>query len=170
MVVWSKGRVSLGTVKETIHTYIRTYIPLHLRVGVSPLMSDESSPPLNCCTQASKGSSEQCFFSMPEFERWKAMTEGTHTWRVKYYKGLGTSTSAEAKQYFSDMDRHCIQFKYIGREDDDAIELVRPHAYTHTYVRTYTHTHCTCNFCIHNDITHAVLCVPVAFTCCTCVL
>ena len=69
------------------------------------------------------------------------MTEGTHTWRVKYYKGLGTSTSAEAKQYFSDMDRHCIQFKYIGREDDDAIELVRPHAYTHTYVRTYVHTH-----------------------------
>ena len=43
---------------------------------------------------------------------------------MKYYKGLGTSTSKEAKEYFSDMDRHCIKFKYGGVEDDRAIELV----------------------------------------------
>jgi len=43
---------------------------------------------------------------------------------VKYYKGLGTSTSKEAKEYFSDMDRHRIPFKYMGPEDDDAILLV----------------------------------------------
>ena len=52
-------------------------------------------------------------------------TEGEHTWRVKYYKGLGTSTAKEAKEYFSDMDLHRIPFKYAGPEDDDAILLVR---------------------------------------------
>lgn len=38
--------------------------------------------------------------------------------------GLGTSTSQEAKGYFSDMQRHRIPFKYAGPEDDEAITLV----------------------------------------------
>ena len=43
---------------------------------------------------------------------------------MKYYKGLGTSTAKEAKEYFSDMDLHRIPFQYQGPEDDQAIELV----------------------------------------------
>lgn len=38
--------------------------------------------------------------------------------------GLGTSTSKEAKEYFADMERHRIMFKYNGTEDDAAITLV----------------------------------------------
>jgi len=38
--------------------------------------------------------------------------------------GLGTSTAKEAKEYFSDMARHRIPFKYSNTEDDTAIELV----------------------------------------------
>ena len=57
-------------------------------------------------------------------EQWKAATPNHHTWKVKYYKGLGTSTSKEAKEYFSDMARHRIPFKYSGSDDDRAIELV----------------------------------------------
>lgn len=34
-------------------------------------------------------------------------------WRIKYYKGLGTSTSQEAKEYFTDLERHRIRFKVI---------------------------------------------------------
>ena len=45
--------------------------------------------------------------------------------QVKYYKGLGTSTSKEAKEYFSDMDRHRVPFQYAGAGDDEAILLVR---------------------------------------------
>ena len=71
-----------------------------------------------------KGQEEIPFFSLPEFEQWKAVTDNHHTWKVKYYKGLGTSTAKEAKEYFSDMDRHCIQFVYGGPEDDHAITLV----------------------------------------------
>lgn len=40
------------------------------------------------------------------------------------HPGLGTSTSQEAKEYFSDMQRHRIPFKYSGPEDDEAITLV----------------------------------------------
>uniref|UniRef100_A0A7N6AYP4 DNA topoisomerase 2 n=1 Tax=Anabas testudineus TaxID=64144 RepID=A0A7N6AYP4_ANATE len=38
-------------------------------------------------------------------------------------KCLGTSTSQEAKEYFCDMQRHRIPFKYSGPEDDEAITL-----------------------------------------------
>ena len=38
--------------------------------------------------------------------------------------GLGTSTSKEAKEYFADMEKHRIMFKYSGAEDDAAITLV----------------------------------------------
>jgi hypothetical protein len=37
--------------------------------------------------------------------------------------GLGTSTAKEAKEYFSDMARHRIKFRYNGVSDDNSIEL-----------------------------------------------
>jgi DNA topoisomerase-2 len=37
---------------------------------------------------------------------------------------LGTSTAKEAKEYFADMERHRILFRYAGPEDDAAITLV----------------------------------------------
>lgn len=56
------------------------------------------------------------FYSVPDFEAWRLRlgdtgkwTAGKWTagkWTVKYYKGLGTSTSEEAKEYFSDLGRH----------------------------------------------------------------
>lgn len=35
---------------------------------------------------------------------------GTHSGQVKYYKGLGTSTSAEAKEYFKQIERLTVKF------------------------------------------------------------
>ncbi|RVE59454.1 hypothetical protein OJAV_G00188610 [Oryzias javanicus] len=63
------------------------------------------------------------FYSIPEFNAWKETQTNLRSWKLKYYKGLGTSTSQEAKEYFSDMERHRIPFKYSGPEDDEAISL-----------------------------------------------
>ncbi|XP_041672335.1 DNA topoisomerase 2-alpha [Cheilinus undulatus] len=63
------------------------------------------------------------FYSIPEFNEWKESQSNIKSWKIKYYKGLGTSTSQEAKEYFSDMQRHRIPFKYCGPEDDEAITL-----------------------------------------------
>uniref|UniRef100_A0A4W4H9A8 DNA topoisomerase 2 n=1 Tax=Electrophorus electricus TaxID=8005 RepID=A0A4W4H9A8_ELEEL len=73
--------------------------------------------------KATKNKQEVSFYSIPEFEEWKKQTENHKTWHIKYYKGLGTSTSKEAKEYFADMERHRITFKYGGTEDDAAITL-----------------------------------------------
>ncbi|XP_056222802.1 DNA topoisomerase 2-alpha isoform X2 [Seriola aureovittata] len=73
--------------------------------------------------KASHKKTQMSFYSIPEFSAWKESQSNHKSWKVKYYKGLGTSTSQEAKEYFSDMQRHRIPFKYAGPEDDEAITL-----------------------------------------------
>ncbi|XP_053117625.1 DNA topoisomerase 2-alpha [Hemicordylus capensis] len=73
--------------------------------------------------KVSKNKEEIPFYSIPEYEEWKSSNPNYKTWKIKYYKGLGTSTSKEAKEYFSEMTRHRIPFKYSGPEDDAAITL-----------------------------------------------
>ncbi|SPR00048.1 DNA topoisomerase 2 [Plasmodiophora brassicae] len=68
-----------------------------------------------------KGDREKHFFTLPDYEAWRAR----HTdWKAKYYKGLGTSSAAEAKEYFSHLGQHRVSFKWGPRkEDDDLIDL-----------------------------------------------
>lgn len=73
--------------------------------------------------KVTKNKQELAFYSIPEFDEWKKQTENYKTWHIKYYKGLGTSTSKEAKEYFAEMERHRISFRYSGAEDDAAITL-----------------------------------------------
>ena len=53
------------------------------------------------------------FFTMTEYESWKASNPGKG-WSIKYYKGLGTNTPNEAKAYFRSLARHEIDFFYSG--------------------------------------------------------
>ena len=43
------------------------------------------------------------------------------TWKIKYYKGLGTSTSNEAKEYFANLDKHLINFNWDNKADKSII-------------------------------------------------
>lgn len=62
--------------------------------------------------KVSKGAHREiCFYTMPEYEQWKEENEDGRGWTIKYYKGLGTSTSADAKKYFTNMERHG---KFVG--------------------------------------------------------
>lgn len=110
-------------IKGLIINFIHFQWPNLLRHG----FIDEFITPIIKVTKNSKksddGKQEKSFYSMPEFNEWQHATPDWHTWKVKYYKGLGTSTSKEAKEYFSDMNRHCIRFEHSGVRDDLAIQL-----------------------------------------------
>lgn len=40
-----------------------------------------------------------------------------------FLQGLGTSTDREFKEYFSDLERHTLEFVYTGEEDLNAIDM-----------------------------------------------
>lgn len=76
--------------------------------------------------KATKGKQANTFFTLPEYEEWKESTgNDAKGWKIKYYKGLGTSTAAEAKDYFSNLDKHEITFERLSldcKEENDAVE------------------------------------------------
>lgn len=75
--------------------------------------------------KASKGKQSLTFFTLPEYEEWKESTgNDAKGWKIKYYKGLGTSTAAEAKEYFSNLDRHEITFEQISLDFKDGDEAM----------------------------------------------
>ena len=60
--------------------------------------------------KASKGSTTRSFYTESSFREWER-TNDTRGWRIKYYKGLGTSTSQEAKEYFKNITDLTVGFE-----------------------------------------------------------
>ena len=49
--------------------------------------------------KAFKSSQEKIFYTIQDYEKWK-QTNNTKGYRIKYYKGLGTSTTKRSKRIF----------------------------------------------------------------------
>jgi DNA topoisomerase-2 len=60
---------------------------------------------------------------MPEFDEWQHNTDDWQTWKLKYFKRFGTSTSKEDMEYFSDFHRHRFRYEYGSAHDDLAITV-----------------------------------------------
>ncbi|KAJ3340537.1 DNA topoisomerase 2 [Gonapodya sp. JEL0774] len=63
------------------------------------------------------------FFTLPEYESWREEHDGGKGWVAKYYKGLGTSTSQEAKEYFSAMAKHRKPFSPADPQSRELIDM-----------------------------------------------
>ena len=74
--------------------------------------------------RAKKGAQTMLFYNDGEYNTWKnSFGEDGHTgWNVKYFKGLGTSTSAEFKNYFA--NKKIVDFVYSGANSDDTIDKI----------------------------------------------
>merc|ERR1719453_1781155 len=73
--------------------------------------------------KASKAGQEIQFFTVREYESWKQKTQNGKGWSIKYYKGLGTSSAKEGKEYFKNIMDHELIFKWTSQKDDEAIDL-----------------------------------------------
>ena len=71
--------------------------------------------------KAKKGNQELKFYNEGEYEEWKTQNE-TKGWNIKYYKGLGTSTKTEFREYFE--EKKFVGFEHTGQMSDDAIDMV----------------------------------------------
>ena len=59
--------------------------------------------------KAIKGKETLTFYNLTDYDNWRESAE-TNNYKVKYYKGLGTSTSQEAKEYFIDIGTKLINY------------------------------------------------------------
>lgn len=65
---------------------------------------------------------ELCFYTLSEYEEWNKTKNGKYS--IKYYKGLGTSTSQEAKEYFENFEEKKIEYYAIEDENDSDGNLI----------------------------------------------
>ena len=70
--------------------------------------------------KAKKGSVELNFYNDGEYEEWKEEND-TKGWKIKYYKGLGTSTGKEFREYFE--NKKIVGFTNTEKSDD-TIDMV----------------------------------------------
>ena len=71
--------------------------------------------------KAKKGNNELIFYNDGEYEQWK-QNNNPNGWKIKYYKGLGTSTSKEFKEYFE--RKKIVTFTHEGDTSKNAIDMV----------------------------------------------
>jgi DNA topoisomerase-2 len=63
------------------------------------------------------------FYNDGEYEEWKTANPDTFkSWKIKYYKGLGTSTGKEFKEYFE--QKKIVGFEHTGESSVKAIDMV----------------------------------------------
>jgi len=93
--------------------------------------------------KAKKGAQEKVFYNEGEYRAWKEANESAEAaggggsvvatantqptghptgWNIKYYKGLGTSTGKEFKEYFE--HKKIVDFTHSGAACDNAIDMV----------------------------------------------
>jgi DNA topoisomerase-2 len=75
--------------------------------------------------RATKGQQKLLFYHQGEYDSWKSQMEatgGSKGWTIKYFKGLGTSTSAEFKEYFA--NKKIVDFTHDAAKSNDAIDMV----------------------------------------------
>jgi DNA topoisomerase-2 len=71
--------------------------------------------------KARKGNETKVFYNEDDYETWKTSVD-MKGWNIKYYKGLGTSTGKEFKEYFQ--EKKIVEFEHHGTTSDDAIDMV----------------------------------------------
>jgi DNA topoisomerase-2 len=71
--------------------------------------------------KAKKNGQEKLFYNDGEYKLWKDEND-TAGWNIKYYKGLGTSTGKEFKEYFT--HKKIVYFRHDGKVSDDIVDMI----------------------------------------------
>ena len=88
-----------GLILNMIHYFWPSLLTLNFVVSmVTPII------------KATKGTLSESFYTDSAFRAWYTK-ESRSAWKIKYYKGLGTSTSLEAREYFKNIKQLTVAFR-----------------------------------------------------------
>ena len=97
-----------GLILNMIHYFWPSLLKLNFVVSmVTPII------------KATKGSDTKSFYTDSAFRTWYG--NGKAGWKIKYYKGLGTSTSAEAREYFKKIQDLTVKFDVDTMTDSSIV-------------------------------------------------
>lgn len=74
--------------------------------------------------RATRGQQKLLFYNDGEYAQWRENlpNQSTKGWALKYFKGLGTSTATEFKDYFA--QKKIVDFQHTGEVSDNLVDMV----------------------------------------------
>lgn len=116
-------------IKGLVMNFFRHFWPALLKSTIDgqeePFLSSFITPLLKATRKGRKET--KSFYSIAEFNAWRESSEDgkdAGKWTVKYYKGLGTSTPKEAKEYFTAFADHHRPFLWNSENDGELIDML----------------------------------------------
>lgn len=114
------GRIMIMTDQDVDGSHIKGLIINFLSrwpslIKLNGFITSLSTP----IVKARKGSKVKSFYNLSDFTSWEESPQSAG-WKIKYYKGLGTSTPNEAKEYFKDFK---IVIYNWDEKSEDSIDL-----------------------------------------------
>ncbi len=105
---------------QTHYSHLLQQNPNFIRRFISPIMKiwpkkgKEDSP------------KAKYFYSLPDVQQWTMLDtkNDLNDYKVRYYKGLGSSTTVEARYYFSRIREHVVDITYTGSPTDEIVSLL----------------------------------------------
>jgi DNA topoisomerase-2 len=70
--------------------------------------------------KVTKGAKEEIdFYTVHDYHEWEKTKTSLKSYKIKYYKGLGTSNSSEAKKMFKNIDKNTSNYNSVSKIDTE---------------------------------------------------
>jgi DNA topoisomerase-2 len=125
VMILTDADVDGSHIKGLFINFIHAFWPSLLE-NVPHFLTSMRTPILKCV----KGGQTRAFYTKQDYDQWKAHTRDHATWKVKYYKGLGTSSANEAREYFRNLDTNKVEYRFDKTQSVD-IDLAFKKTLTH---------------------------------------